>query len=88
MDFHDLVGIIGVILILAAYLLLQIGTVTVQSLWYSLANAIGAVLILFSLYFDFNLPSVIIELAWLAISLIGITRAFFDRSRTFAKRSS
>ena len=88
MDFHDLVGIIGVVLILAAYLLLQIGTVTAQNLWYSLANAIGAVLILFSLYFDFILPSVIIELAWLAISLIGLAKAFFDRSRTVAKRSS
>jgi hypothetical protein len=38
---------------------------------YSLANALGAVLILVSLYFDFNLSAVIIELFWAAISLMG-----------------
>ena len=39
---------------------------------YTLANAVGAALILYSLVFDFNLSAVIIETSWLAISLYGM----------------
>jgi len=73
-NLHDMVGIVGVACVLGAYFLLQIGRWHQDTPRYSVVNAIGALLILFSLYFDFNLPSVIIEIAWLLISLLGIYR--------------
>jgi hypothetical protein len=71
-QWYDFVGNIGVALILGSYLLLQIDKVDSKSAAYSLCNAIGAVLILVSLYFAFNLSSFVIEIFWLLISLYGL----------------
>lgn len=79
LSLYDTLGIIGVIIILLAYLALQIEKVTAQDWRYSALNAIGAVLILISLMFSFNLASFIIEIAWLLISLFGLFRAFQKR---------
>ena len=43
-------------------------------------NATGAILILVSLLHDFNLSSFVIEIAWLLISLYGLTRWLRDRN--------
>ncbi len=78
---HDAIGIAGVSLILLAYLGIQLERVNGQSLAYSLINMTGAILILVSLYFTFNLASFIIECFWLAISILGIARWFRRRHR-------
>ena len=78
-EWHDLIGNIGVVLILATYLLLQVGRMPSTSLWYSLLNGLGAALILVSLTQDFNLSSFIIEICWLVISGIGIIGALRAR---------
>jgi hypothetical protein len=70
----DLVGMVGVLLLLLAYFLLQTGRLSREILSYSLLNALGSFLILVSLYFDFNLPSAVIELFWLLISIYGVLR--------------
>jgi len=78
---HDLVGNIGVVLILGSYYWLQTGKTTVEDMSYSLVNGLGALLILVSLYRDFNLSAVIIELVWLAISIYGVWRIWLRRPR-------
>lgn len=75
MEFQDFVGITGATLIIVAYLLLQLRRVDAENVWYSAANAAGAALILWSLWFDFNLAAVVIESFWLLISLYGIAAA-------------
>jgi hypothetical protein len=70
----DLLGLAGVALIVLAYALLQSDTWRQQDRIYSLANAIGAALILVSLAFDFNLSAAAMELCWLVISLYGLWR--------------
>ena len=72
MSWYDILGILGVAIIILTYVLLQIERVRSDQLIYSLLNAIGAALILVSLYFDFNFPSVVVEFFWLVISLFGI----------------
>lgn len=72
---YDVVGTSGVVLILAAYFLLQTERWSGQSLSYSLVNLIGSLMITVSLIYDFNLSSFIIEVAWIAISIYGIVRA-------------
>ncbi|MCF8371106.1 MAG: hypothetical protein K9H64_05750 [Bacteroidales bacterium] len=69
-----MLGLIGVALILLAYLLLQLEKLPSTSCIFLGMNILGSAFILVSLYFDFNLPSAIIELAWLIISLIGLIR--------------
>ncbi len=70
----DLVGNVGVALIILAYLGLQLERLDGRGLPYSLANAVGAALILVSLYHDFNLSAFVIEIFWIVISLIGVWR--------------
>ena len=74
-DWTDFIGNIGVALILVAYLLLQFERIDSRKVPYSLMNGAGAALILFSLYFDFNLSAFVIEFFWLLISVIGLLRA-------------
>ena len=62
------VGLVGVSLVVLAYLFLQTGYWKVERFLYSFTNLVGAVLILFSLYFHWNLASVVIEFVWIAIS--------------------
>lgn len=78
MSYHwyDFVGNIGIVLILLAYGALQLGKIDAQARMYSALNALGAVLILVSLYFAFNLSSFLIEIAWLFISLWGLIRSY------------
>ena len=78
---YDILGTLGVALIVLTYVLLQIGRVRSEQLAYSLLNAAGATLILISLYFSFNFPSFVVEFFWLLISLFGIGKYILARSR-------
>jgi hypothetical protein len=62
-----------------AFLLLQLGRLSSNSVWYSILNAVGAGLIVFSLLFNFNLSAFIVELFWVAISLLGLFRVLRTR---------
>jgi hypothetical protein len=72
MSWYDILGTIGVAVIILAYVLLQIERLRSDELLYSLLNAVGAMLILISLYYDFNFPSFVVEFFWLVISLFGV----------------
>jgi hypothetical protein len=76
---YDLVSIVGVTIILYAYFFLQLNRLEASSYLYSTLNLIGSLLILFSLYFDWNLSAVIIEVAWVGISVLGIIRRFLEK---------
>ncbi|MEO0973455.1 MAG: hypothetical protein AAFX85_10205 [Pseudomonadota bacterium] len=77
----DFVGNIGVVCVLTTYLLVQLGRLNAVGVTYGSLNALGAVFILISLLHTFNLSSFVIEVCWLAISLIGVTRALIKRHR-------
>lgn len=70
----DGVGLIGVAMIVATYGLSQTGRMAIDKPAYPAINAVGAVLILISLYFRPNPASIVIEVFWLAISLTGMAR--------------
>ena len=72
----DVIGLIGVLLILITYGALTLEKMDSKSWLYSAGNGLGAVLILISLYYSFNLASFVIEIAWLAISLFGLWKAW------------
>jgi hypothetical protein len=76
---YDVLGSLGVAVIIVTYVLLQIERLRSDQLAYSLLNAIGALLILVSLYFSFNFPSFVVEFFWLLISLYGIGKYFVRR---------
>jgi hypothetical protein len=81
-EWHDLVGNLGVALILGTYFALQIGRLDARRVAYSLLNAVGAGSITISLLFDFNLSAFVVEAAWVAVSLFGLWRAMRLRAGT------
>lgn len=78
----DIVGTIGVGFTLLAYFLLQIDEIPSTGRLYSVLNVVGAVLILYSLYFNWNTPAVIMEIAWFLISLYGLIRHYNTQQTT------
>lgn len=71
---YDLAGNVGVGMMVFTYLLLQMGKLRISDLSYSLTNAVGAVLVLVSLLYSFNLSAFLVESFWLLISLFGLIK--------------
>jgi len=69
------IGIIGVILVLIAYMLLQVDKMSQDSVSYSVLNIIGSILILYSLFYYWNLSSFVVEISWLIISFYGLFKS-------------
>jgi len=76
---YDILGTLGVAVIILTYAFLQLGRIRSEQVMYSLLNAVGASLILISLYFDFNFPSVVDEAFWLLISIFGIGKYLMQK---------
>jgi len=72
----DLIGNVGVVVLMIAYLMLQLNKLRSDELAYSLLNAVGACLIVLSLLVNFNLSAFIMEVFWVLISCVGIYRYF------------
>ena len=75
MQFYDAIGFVGAAAIVAAYFANQQRWLRSEDWRYPFANLVGAALILVSLFFEWNFPSVVIEIFWITISLYGIARS-------------
>lgn len=78
--FSDFIGNFGVFLIIFSYLLLQLGKLSSSNIVYSIMNFFGASFVIYSLIDNFNLSAILIEVFWVAISLIGILKNFLKQS--------
>ena len=74
MTVPDLLGVVGVLLILVAYAGATTNKLDPAKAPALLLNLTGALLILLSLYFDFNLSAVLMEAAWALVAIIGLIR--------------
>lgn len=79
LSLFDIAGFIGVVLIVIAYLLLQLNKLPSSAPAYSLLNALGALLVIVSLFFDFNLAAFLMEAFWFLISLFGLLRPIVSK---------
>lgn len=94
LDVFTAIGIVGVSLYIANYTALQTGFVRGQGYVYPTVCLIAASCVLASLTQDFNLSSAVIQITWIAISVIGIFRMyvlsvnsrFSDQERLFISR--
>ena len=75
MSLPDGLGLFGVLLTLIAYLLLNIRKINSRSIEYAGLNIVGSTLIIYSLYFDFNLSAFAMEICWLLISVYGLYKS-------------
>ena len=82
---YDFAGNIGVALMVVGYLLLQAEKIRSSDLSYSLMNGVGALLVLISLLYRFNLSAFLVEAFWLLISIYGLIK-FAARPRAKESR--
>jgi membrane-associated HD superfamily phosphohydrolase len=78
-SWFDLIGNTGVLLMVVAYLLLQLEKLSGSAVSYLLLNALGAILVMISLTFRFNLSAFLMEAFWLLISLYGLMKPLLAR---------
>ena len=77
--FTDGVGILGMVLVVLAYYLLQLEKVDPKSLPYTIINLVGSLCLIFSLLFAFNLASFLLNIFWVGASLIGLWKIWQRR---------
>jgi CRP-like cAMP-binding protein len=77
----DISGFLGVALYLGAYGALQVGLLRGSGYAYTLLNLAAACFILVSLSHDFNIWSAAIQISWIALSIVGLTRLAILTSR-------
>ena len=77
----DALGVVGVLCILIAYAGATAKKLDPAQAPALLLNLTGALLILVSLYFDFNLSAVLMEGAWALVAVYGLFQLAFGRNR-------
>ncbi|HEU5281705.1 MAG TPA: hypothetical protein VFU82_07000 [Gammaproteobacteria bacterium] len=84
----DAVGLAGVACLLIAYYLLNAGRISEKSFSYQWLNFFGGGFLLFSLFFHWNIASVVIQVAWMAISMMGMASIYQARKKLDKKAST
>ena len=72
---EDIIGVVGVFIIISTYFVLQIEKIKSTDFIYSILNILGSLMILVSIFKYWNLSSFLIEFFWILISLIGIFKS-------------
>jgi len=70
----DVIGSVGTLIVVAAYFATQMRYLNSNDLLFPVANLVGSLLIAYSLTHHFNLASALMEVFWIAISLLGIVQ--------------
>ena len=86
MEPYNLVGLAGAAVFVAAYFANQQRWLDSTDWRYPAANLVGAVLIMISLWFEWNFPSFVIEFFWALISIWGVYLARSHRRRRRQRR--
>jgi hypothetical protein len=76
---YNLAGFAGAAIGIGAYFANQQRWLRSDDWRFPFANLVGASLILLSLCFEWNFPSVVIEVFWALISLLGIVKSVAGR---------
>ena len=81
----DFIGFAGSFFIVAAFAYSNL-TTQMNALWFNVSNFNGAALLTVSLTVNYNLPTIVLEVVWMAIALFGIFKAL--KTRNDASRTS
>lgn len=81
-NIYQYIGVLGFILYMLSYFLLQIGKISGTGNCYILLNLGAASFVLISLLHQFNLASALIQVSWILISLLGLARTTIQKQAT------
>lgn len=68
----DVIGSFGTVMVVTAYFLTQARLLDAARWEFPTINLVGSLLICLSLYYNFNLASVLMEFFWILISIFGV----------------
>ena len=74
MDLPTIIGFVGVVVVLITYALLASGRLSNDDWRYPVLNILGTLGIAYSILYEWNLPGMVSQLVWIAISIVGIMR--------------
>ncbi|MEM7269209.1 MAG: hypothetical protein AAF401_08145 [Pseudomonadota bacterium] len=77
--FTDVLGILGSLTICSAYFAISLGRLNAEKAPFHVVNIAGAAMLLISLYFRPNPGAILIEVLWVAIAVIALTRIWLKR---------
>jgi hypothetical protein len=80
----DLIGFAGSFFIVAAFAYSNL-TTQMNALLFNVSNLVGAALLTISLTVNYNLPTMVLEVVWMAIALFGIFKALRARKEDSKK---
>lgn len=83
----DFIGCLGTSIILFAYILLQTRKLDPHHVLFSFLNLVGALMILISLFYSWNLAAVVMEIAWASISAFGILQILFPHYLRLSRKT-
>lgn len=78
----QLIGIVGFVVYVFAFGLIQFGWLDGNSATYSALNVLAASLVAISLFAEFNLSSALIQGSWIIIGLVGILKRWAGKANT------
>jgi O-antigen ligase len=81
--FMSLLGVFGTFCIVSMYFAIQIEKISVNNPVYSWINLIGALFLLISISYDFDigdLGGVLIEAIWIVVSIFGLIK-FYNKEK-------
>lgn len=77
MNFIKIIGWLGTVILMATYMLNIFGVVSAQSLAYLIPNLLAGIFLGMRVYKDRNYSNVLLEIFWIAITLVAIVRYFW-----------
>lgn len=80
MNYNDIIGTIGVGLILLAYFLNIFSLMPKDGLLFFILNIVGAALACYASFLINYLPFIILEGTWTLVSIIGLLRLYAKKS--------
>lgn len=85
-EWHQIAGVFGTTVYIGSYFLVQVGWLKAPGYVYCFSNMVAASLVGISLLFEFNLASALIQISWILISIVGITKLVFFNKHQSRKR--
>jgi len=79
MNYNDIIGTIGVGLILLAYFLNIFSMIPKDGILFFMMNIIGAALACYASFLIHYLPFIILEGTWTLVSIMGLMRLFLKK---------
>ena len=84
MELATAVGLIGAVVYLAGYALIQMRVLSINDGRYAALNVIGGVALIYSLMWNFNLGSFLTQVAWLIFTIVGYIHSRHQRRKARA----